>query len=153
MEAEEGAGPGAGASKRRKSGPGKEPASQTRLSGLRAGGGRGGGCSPSGLEACPTSSAAECHLSGPTDEHYGCPFNQLNSGQLDTMAGALGGCGGAEGPERVASFHGRLRGGFQATGVGSLILGDALRCLRARMKQRHTGKSVLGWETHPLKAF
>lgn len=122
MEAEEGAGPGAGASKRRKSGPGKEPASQTRLSGLRAGGGRGGGCSPSGLEACPTSSAAECHLSGPTDEHYGCPFNQLNSGQLDTMAGALGGCGGAEGPERVASFHGRLRGGSRPVGLGLSFL-------------------------------
>lgn len=38
MEAEEGAGRGAGASKQRKSGPWKEWGSQTRLSGLRGGG-------------------------------------------------------------------------------------------------------------------
>ena len=76
-----------------------------------------------GLEACPTPSAGECHLSRLTDEHYGSPSNQLNLGHLDTMAGAFGGCRGAEGPG--ASFYPRHccggvgRGwggaGFQAT--------------------------------------
>lgn len=93
MEAEEGAGPGAQASKQRKSEARvTSPRSQTRLSGLRGWGrGRGGGLSSSKLEACPTSSAVECHLSELTDEHYGSPFNQLNLGHRHTMAGALGG--------------------------------------------------------------
>lgn len=54
--------------------------------------GEGGGLSSSKLEACPTSSAVECHLSRLTDEHYGSPFNQLNLGHRNRMAGAFGGC-------------------------------------------------------------
>ena len=91
--------------------------------GSGAASGRGRGPSLVGLEACPTPSAGECHLSRLTDEHYGSPSNQLNLGHLDTMAGAFGGCRGAEGPG--ASFYPRHccggvgRGwggaGFQAT--------------------------------------
>lgn len=52
-------------------------------------GGKGGGLSSWKLEVCPTSSAVGYHLSRLTDEHYGFPFNQLNLGHLNTMAGAL----------------------------------------------------------------
>ena len=71
---------------------GRSPASQARLSGLWGGAGGGRGPSLVGLEACPTPSAGECHLSRLTDEHYGSPSNQLNLGHLDTMACAFGGC-------------------------------------------------------------
>lgn len=65
-------------------------------------GGRGPERKPSSpeLEACPTSSAVEGHLSGLTDAHYGRAFNQLNLGHRGTMAGAFfGGCREAEVPE------------------------------------------------------
>lgn len=121
-----------------------------RAPGARAGGGRG----PSlvGLEACPTPSAGECHLSRLTDEHYGSPPNQLNLGHLDTMAGAFGGCRGAEGPG--ASLHPRRCCG--GVGVGrfpghswavSAFPGDSLVCLslepgRSRESHREEGSGI-----------
>lgn len=101
MEAEEGAGHGAGASKRRKSEAcGTSWRSQTLLSGLRGWAAwAGAGASSWKLEACPTSSTVECHLSRLTDEHYGSPFNQLNLGHRNTMGGAFGSCREAEVPE------------------------------------------------------
>lgn len=91
-------------------------------SGAASGGGRG----PSlvGLEACPTPSAGECHLSRLTDEHYGSPSNQLNLGHLDTMAGAFGGCRGAEGPG--ASFYPRHCCGGVGRGWGRVLVSRPL---------------------------
>lgn len=154
QRAEEGAGRGAGASTRRKSGRGRSRASQMPLSGLWAGGGGGRGPSILGLEACPTPNTVECHLSRLTDEHYGSPSNQLNLGHLDTMAGASGGCGEAEGPElrhlpcTQHLFIGGAVGGFPGR-LGCVSLSrrfSALSFLRARKRQRGAqGRRFWNW--------